>query len=150
MRSINNLVYLTSEEYHSETHVPETFYLVKYDNLLKLYHDEKEVTNVIKCSSLPQNDEIVPETFYILKNNKIIRLYYSYSYENTKLLIPVADSSIVDITKVEDSIKIKDQTSEKVVVGLSTDNTLSPSSVNSQVLDAFGDMNLRPKWNFWE
>lgn len=150
MRSINNLIYLTSEEYRSETRVPETFYLVSYNDVLKLYYDEKEVTNVIKCSSLPQSDDIIPEIFYILKTNKIIRLYYSYFYEDGKILIPVADSSVVDITKVEGSIKIKDQTSEKVVVGLSTDNTLSPSSVNSQIIDAFGDMNLRPKWNFWE
>lgn len=63
MRSINNLVYLTSEEYRSETHVPETFYLVSYNDVLKLYYDEKEVTNVIKCSSLPQSDDIIPEIF---------------------------------------------------------------------------------------
>lgn len=149
MSDISKVVYIDSDSYFNSPHEESVLYLVDYSTRLGIFYDDKESTNIVECTEIPE--DLVKDCFYVLRNSSEVRLYYSVYLEELKKVqvLPVFDSTIKSFSVIDGSVHFEDQSESRVAVGIDRENSLIPSSISSQIVNSIGVLDLVPHWSTW-
>lgn len=142
--------YVDKSTYDIIGHDLNTIYIVSYESEIGIYYQDKEVTNKVECSELPQTDDAILGCFYLLKTDSKLCLYYFYEKEEIKQFIPLFDSTIKDINIVSDKITIQSLLGNRIILGVNSDNLITPKTILDQIVEEVGVIDARPVWRLWE
>lgn len=156
MTKIEEVVYLSDDEYSQITKSNNTLYIVNQKGILKIYCNNFIVScteHLSSSSSLPQGEDFIPGIFYII-NNSVVKYSYQNPDNNQKEYLKIFDSSLESLDLVNGNVVLKSKDylgQEFQLLSLTIDNLFSPESVDQKIKKKMEEVyNPQPFWNNWK